>query len=307
MTEATAKPTPIVLWIRAARPRTLPLALAGVVLGSLLAAADNTFNGLTALLCLITATLLQILSNLANDYGDYVHGADHAGRQGPRRAVASGDITPRAMRIGIAVVTLAALITGLLLIGVAASDHPAALIVFIILGGGAVLAALTYTLGARPYGYAGLGDLSVLIFFGWAGVLGTYYLQAGELAPALILPATSVGALTVGVLNLNNLRDRESDLRAGKRTLPARIGDRRARLYHTALIGGAVALSLIYVGLDYRGAAQFLFLLMTPLLARHVVQVWRAATPRDLIPPLKQLALLTLGFALLLGVGQWLA
>lgn len=294
-------------WVNAMRPHTLPLGLASVLLGILLAIADGVADVAIAILCVLTATLLQILSNLANDYGDFLHGADKTGRQGPRRAVASGDIAPGQMRLAIAVNILLTLAAGLLLVILAARDNPTALIVFLVLGALAVIAALTYTLGHRPYGYAGLGDLAVLIFFGWAGGIGTYYLQAGSLDWTVFLPATSTGLLAVGVLNLNNLRDLESDRSAGKYSIPVRIGPQKARWYHAGLLIAALALAVVYVAVNYDSVLQFAFVLMVPFFARHMITVQQANTPAALVDTLKELSLLTLIFALVFGVGQIVA
>jgi len=297
-------PSTIAAWIAAARPRTLPLALASVILGTLLAYADGVANGPVAALCVITASLLQILSNLANDYGDALHGADQTGRKGPRRAVASGDISPQAMRAGLAVTVALTMIGGVALVVIATRNNPASLILFAGWGALAIGAALAYTLGKRPYGYLGLGDVAVLVFFGWTGMLGTYYLQAQRLDGALVLPATSVGLLAVGVLNLNNLRDIDSDRRAGKLTIPVRIGRTGAQLYHSILIGMALLLTIAYVAQRNTGATAWLFLVCVPLFLHHVMRVWHAQTFQEQIRLLKQLSMLTLVFAVLLGGGQ---
>ena len=307
MARAVSPETKMNPWVNAMRPHTLPLGLASVLLGILLAIANDVIDWPVALLCVVTATLLQILSNLANDYGDFLHGADKTGRQGPRRAVASGDITPGQMRLAIGVTVVLSLVSGVALLILSVRDNPAVLLLFVGLGALAVVAALTYTLGKRPYGYAGLGDLAVLIFFGWAGGIGTYYLQAGRLDWAVILPATSTGLLAVGVLNLNNLRDLDSDRAAGKRSIPVRLGAAGAIRYHAVLLAGALLLSVVYVLVDYQGIMQFAFVLMTPLLVQHWQTVRRARTPLELVPPLKRLSLLTLLYALLFGIGQMLA
>jgi 1,4-dihydroxy-2-naphthoate octaprenyltransferase len=180
-------------------------------------------------------------------------------------------------------------------------------LIFVLLGAAAIGAAITYTAGKRPYGYAGLGDLAVLIFFGWVGVMGTYFLQTLRFDAAILLPATSCGLLAVAVLNVNNIRDIESDREAGKRSLPVRLGPARARTYHWLLLGGAAATAVLYVLLHYRSPWQFLFLLTLPLLWRHGTAVSRRHDPGELNPLLKQLSLLTLLFIITFGLGQLLA
>lgn len=291
-------------WIRAARPRTLPLAIACIALGGFMAAVDGVFRWPVTALAIVTAVFLQILSNLANDYGDSVHGADSAQRVGPQRAVQSGLISPQAMKGAMGVAALLAAVSGLALLWVAFGDNALGLlVVFLLLGAGAIAAAVLYTNGIRPYGYAGLGDLFVLIFFGWVGVMGTYFLQAQTFHWAVMLPATSCGLLAVGVLNVNNIRDIASDRQAGKLSLPVRLGLDRARLYHWALLGGAVMAALIYVLATYRSPWQFLFVVSLPLLWHNGRTVATAPT-HTLNPMLKQLSLSTLVFIITFGVGQ---
>lgn len=290
------------------RPRTLPLALAAILMGGFLAAAAGEFRPPVVLLAGLTAVFLQILSNLANDYGDSIHGADHVQRLGPRRAVQSGQVTAAAMRRAMALFALLAVAGGLGLLWVAfGPDALLYFLIFILLGAAAIGAAITYTAGKRPYGYAGLGDLAVLIFFGWVGVIGTYFLQTLRFDAAVLLPATSCGLLAVAVLNVNNIRDIESDRAAGKRSLPVRLGPRRARIYHWILLGGAVTAAVGYVLLDYRSPWQFLFLLALPLLGKHGTAVSRRHDPQELNPLLKQLSLITLFFIVAFGAGQLLA
>lgn len=293
------------VWLLAMRPRTLPLAAASIILGSLLAAADGRHQWAVTLLAILTAACLQILSNLANDYGDFVHGADQTGRTGPPRAVQSGLVAPATMRLAMGLFVLLSAAAGIALLWTALGRESLLPALLLLLAGGAAIgAAVGYTAGARPYGYAGLGDLAVLIFFGWVGVLGSYFLQAGRIEWLLILPATSCGLLSVAVLNVNNIRDIESDRRAGKLSIPVRLGLRRARLYHWGLLIAAVALTSLYILLQYRGWPQWLFLLSLPLLWGNGRAVAGTVAPAALNPWLKQMALATLVFVLLLGLGQ---
>lgn len=290
------------------RPRTLPLALASIIMGTGLAVADNAFNWVVAVLCTLTAILLQILSNLANDYGDSFHGADRVERKGPKRAVQSGQVTPAAMRWAIFLVSLLAVIFGLALLwfafGVEAFSFT---IVFILLGAAAIGAAITYTAGKLPYGYAGFGDIAVLAFFGWVGVLGSYFVQTGHISWLLLLPASACGLLAVAVLNVNNIRDMDSDRIAGKRSVPVRLGLTRARVYHWMLLIMATALAMIYILLNFISAWQLLFLLAIPLLIRNGLAVSRVNDLPTLNPWLKQMSLASLIFVILFSIGQILA
>ena len=294
-------------WILAARLRTLPLACSSVLLGSGLAAHDGYFRLPLFLLCLLTAILLQLLSNLANDDGDAVSGADNAERVGPARAVASGLITRRQMLVAMAVTALAAVTSGLALLWNSfATDWPA-LLTFIGFGALALLAAITYTVGRRPYGYRGLGDLSVFLFFGLLGVMGSYYLFSHQLSWSLLLPAASCGLLATAVLNINNIRDRVSDAASGKFTLAVRLGASRARNYHWLLVGGAGVLIVLFILLHSPSPWPWLFLPgYLPLLrAAWVVQV--SEEPQVLNHQLKLTALGSLGCNLLLALGFTLA
>lgn len=290
------------------RPRTLPLAIASIIMGTALAIADGFFNLSVAVLCIITAILLQILSNLANDYGDSLHGADRVERQGPQRAVQSGLVTPAAMRRAMAITASFSVIAGLALLWLAfGRDAFSTLLIFILLGAAAIAAAITYTAGKLPYGYAGLGDLAVLVFFGWVGVLGSYFVQVRTLNWSILLPATACGLLAVAVLNVNNIRDMTSDRLAGKRSIPVRLGLERARLYHWILLCLAFSLALAYVILTFSSYWQFLFVLALPMLIRNGLAVGRTDDLPALNPWLKQMSLATLVFVILFSIGQVVA
>jgi 1,4-dihydroxy-2-naphthoate polyprenyltransferase len=290
-------------WLLAARLRTLPLACSSVLLGSGLAAHAGTFRWPLFLLCLLTAILLQILSNLANDYGDAVSGADNADRVGPTRAVAAGLITTRQMQIAMGLIALAAVISGLALLWSAFADDWPAFLAFIGFGALALVAAVTYTVGRRPYGYRGFGDLSVFLFFGLLGVMGSYYLYSHQLSWSLLLPAASCGLLATAVLNINNIRDRVTDAASGKFTLAVRLGAHRARIYHWLLVGGAGGLIVLFILLHSSSTWPWLFLPgYLPLLrAAWVVQV--SDDPVLLNHQLKLTALGSLSCNLLLALG----
>jgi 1,4-dihydroxy-2-naphthoate octaprenyltransferase len=259
------------------------------------------------MLTLITAILLQILSNLANDYGDFVHGADHAERKGPSRAVQSGDISVELMRKAIyLVVLLTAVFGAILLLGAIGLQGGAGLIVFLLVGAVAIWSAVSYTAGSLPYGYAGLGDLAVFLFFGLVGVLGSYALQKLSLTPTLLLPATSIGLFSVAVLNVNNMRDIDADRQVGKNTIPVRLGLERARIYHWLLLLGGFLVTLFFVALDFSSLWQLLFIITLPLFARNGWAIsQKSAAALD--PYLRQMSLATFLFVLTFGFGTILA
>ena len=292
-------------WIEAARLKTLPLAVASPLMGSFLAWSEGNFQWVIFLLAVSTTLLLQILSNLANDYGDFVSGADNEERIGPRRLVQSGQITPAAMKKGIMINILLALVSGLMLIWFGARGKDTGIILlFIVLGMAAIIAAIKYTVGKNPYGYRGLGDISVFLFFGLIGVLGTHFLHTGTFNPWHALPAAAIGLLSAGVLNLNNLRDYESDKKANKRTIVVWMGSQKAKYYHLGLIIASAILGPVYVIFNYYSAYQFLFILAFPLFFRNVLAVFRYNDPMELYPELKRLAMATLFFVVAFGVGM---
>ncbi len=290
-------------WIKAFRLRTLPLAISCVCMGAIVAAEYRAFKADVFILCLITTVLLQILSNLANDYGDFMHGADHALRIGPVRTVQSGLIPPQKMRNMIFAFAMLSFVAGFLLLWVSLGADLIRWFVFLSLGVLSIVAAITYTAGRKPYGYVGLGDVAVLFFFGITGVVGSAYLYTGFFRPNMLWPALSCGLLAVGVLNINNLRDRESDALAGKKSIPVRYGHRFGTLYHATLLTGAVLSAAIYVALQYRHPVQGLFLLVIPLFVQNVHAMLTKPAPA-LDPWLRQLAISTLLFVVLFGTGQ---
>ncbi len=293
-------------WVSAFRLRTLPLALSSILMGGFLAASVHAFRWDIFLLCITTTIFLQILSNLANDYGDSIHGADSADRKGPSRAVQSGKISASQMKSGMVVFVLLSLISGVSLLFVAFGFNWNAILFFLGLGVLSIIAAIAYTVGKRPYGYAGLGDISVFIFFGLIGVMGSLYLFIHELRWEYVLPAISCGLFAVGVLNINNIRDIESDKKAGKYSVPVRIGRDQAVLYHWSLIVIGLISSLVFVVMNYVSFFQLLFLISVPafvLIGKNVQQ----KPSHELDPYLKFMALSTLLFVLLFGIGQLMA
>ena len=301
-------------WLHAFRLRTLPLAVSSIIVGSALACfADNWrysgpshFRPVVLVLALLTAVLLQILSNLANDLGDHQHGTDNSERVGPQRAVQSGAITPEQMRRAMLICGTLAFLSGCALITVALGLSFQTL-AFLLIGLLAIGAAVKYTFGKNPYGYAGLGDISVFLFFGIVGVCGTFHLHTTQFAMPVLLPAIGIGLLSTGVLNVNNMRDIVNDEASGKRTLVVRMGPSNARIYHTLLIiGGMLGLAGFALMADL-GWTMWLFLLTSPVFLMHLYRVWSTPEPRALDPQLKVLALTTFFTALLFALGVILA
>lgn len=291
-------------WLAAARPRTLPLALASIILGSFLAAAAGRFSWLTFALAALTTICLQVLSNFANDYGDAISGKDTPERVGPRRAVATGDITKEAMRRAMYLSGTLSLVSGVWLLVEATRQAGAWLFwAFLMLGLLCIGAAVAYTNGKRPYGYAGYGDIAVLLFFGWVGVLGTFFLHTQSVSWALLLPASSVGFFATGVLNINNIRDIETDAKTGKNSIPVRLGRPGAIRYHWFLLGSGMICAVVYSVLTAKDATDFLYLLAFPLFVLNGRAIAQHTNPAELNPRLGQLAMSTLLFVMLFGAG----
>lgn len=297
----------LLVWIEAFRLRTLPLALSSAVLGSFLAYADGQFNPIVFGLAITTTVLLQILSNLANDFGDSMHGTDNKNRVGPVRTVQSGKISKDEMkRLIIIFIILSLLSGGFLIFSGIRNANTGLIILFFILGIASIVAAVKYTIGKNPYGYSGFGDLFVFIFFGLIGVCGTYFLHTNQFHFIQLLPAASIGFLSAGVLNLNNMRDIENDAASGKKTLVVRIGSENAKLYHTLLIVFSLILSVIYVVETWQSVYQLMFLLSVFPLGFHLYEVFKNHVPQKLNNQLKVLALTTFFFSVMYSLGIFL-
>lgn len=288
-------------WLHAVRLRTLPLALASIFAGSFLAAWKDSFRWEIFILASLTTIFLQILSNLSNDYGDTVHGADSADRKGPVRAVQSGLISLSEMKRGMYLFGTLSLISGLILIFLSFEDWKLVL-TFLGLGLAAIWAAITYTSGKNPYGYAGLGDISVFLFFGLLGVLGTYFLHTQDFEPLAVWIAISLGCFSTAVLNINNIRDIESDMKAGKRSIPVRIGRKMAVRYNwSLLIAGYIC--LIVFGILSGNHLSYLATLAWPIMMRVGIGVQNAQNSAETDPFLKKMAMSTLLWVILFGIG----
>lgn len=295
-------------FIKAARLRTLPLSVSGIILGSYLGNNNLLYEGSiraavweTSIfwLAILTTIGFQVLSNFANDYGDGIKGSDK-NRTGEARMVSSGAITPRQMKSAMIITTIITLIIALLLIYVAfGSENLGYSILFFGLGIASIAAAIKYTVGNSAYGYSGFGDVFVFLFFGLLSVVGSYFLYTKHINIKIFLPATSIGMLSTAVLNLNNLRDRDEDKKNNKNTLVVKLGNGKAKKYHYFLILGALITALIYVFLDFRNVYQLIFLVAFIPLVKNIKTVAQNTVSAELDSELKKVALSTFLFAIL--------
>ncbi len=292
-------------WIKAARLRTLPLSVAGIILAGFLAASYHKFDRLIFTLSILTAVLFQILSNFANDYGDGIKGTDNDDRIGPKRAIQSGEITPAQMKKAMLITGCLSFLSALVLVTYSFGlRRLPEILLYLVLGIAAIVAAIKYTVGKNAYGYFGLGDLFVLIFFGLVSVMGGTYLYTKDLDWTWIFPALSIGFLSMAVLNLNNMRDLNSDIKAGKHTIPVKLGLENAKKYHIVLIVLPFFFTQAYIFHHYQGRFwPWLFLLPYLLLFRHLMHIIQINNPKDFDPELKKVAILTLLYAIFLGIG----
>lgn len=287
------------VWIQAARLRTLPLALSSIIFGAASAIHFEKFNTWIFVLAVLTTICLQVLSNFANDYGDAVSGKDNEGRIGPSRAVSSGEITRSAMKKAMFLLAGVSFVSGLVLLIVAFNDYLLYLLVFLLLGLAAIAAAIKYTVGKNPYGYRGLGDLFVFLFFGLVGVFGTYFVFSKQLSWTVLLPAITAGCLAVAVLNFNNMRDIENDEQTGKRTLAVMLGLQRAKQYQYLLIILGVFALIAFALLEKFALRQYIFLLLAPFFAQMIKSMIKNNKPAAFDPYLKKTALGTFALSLL--------
>jgi 1,4-dihydroxy-2-naphthoate octaprenyltransferase len=291
-------------WILAFRLRTLPLSVSGIIVGSCMAYYNGFFKLSIFIFAVLTTIGLQVLSNLANDYGDGVKGTDNQDRIGPERALQSGKITPEQMYEAIKInILIVIVLTFLLVYSAFNSNQFLYSLMFFVLAFLCIYAAIKYTIGSKAYGYRALGDIMVFLFFGLISVMGTYFLFAKQLDHILILPACIIGLLSVGVLNLNNMRDIESDRASNKITIAVKLGINRAKIYHQALIITAMLLSVLFAVLYYRSLSNLVFLVVFIPLIIHTITINTIKVPKLLDPQLKVLALSTFALAFLLGIG----
>ena len=287
-------------YIASFRLRTLPLSMSGIFLGTFLAALDGFFSWHPFLLALATTLNLQILSNLANELGDLQKGTDNEDRLGPIRSIQSGALSLKEFKRTIGIFILLSIISGSALV-YAAFDSLFSKdgVIMLLLGAAAIIAAIKYTVGKNAYGYRGLGDLFVFLFFGLLSVMGSYFLMTHQVNPWVFLPASAIGMLSAGVLNLNNMRDMDNDRHCGKITIPVMIGIKAAKVYHFVLIIGGIACMTIYTAMH--PASSYWYLITLPLFVMHLSKVARY-TGRDLDSQLKVLSLSTLFLALAVGL-----
>jgi 1,4-dihydroxy-2-naphthoate octaprenyltransferase len=287
----------------AARLRTLPLSVSGILMGSGLAQRDGFFKWEIFVLAIAATLGFQVLSNFANDYGDGIKGTDNEDRVGPTRAMQSGQMTAKDLIRGMVVTTIATLVAVIALIYVSFGvDKMGLSLIFLGLGIAAIIAAVKYTVGKSAYGYRGLGDLFVFLFFGLVGVLGCYFLYARQLTFMYVFPAMTVGLLATVVLHLNNMRDREADQKVGKRTLAVLLGKKGSIIYHACLLGGAILSWGVYLGLASPPSVLYTTLLFFIPLGMHWVMVFKTKEHPLLDPELKKVALITFGLSLLFFV-----
>lgn len=292
-------------WLSAARIRTLPLSISGILVGSSIAVAQDQFNAIIFALALATTLGLQILSNFANDYGDFVKGTDNEDRVGPQRTLQSGLITRREMYWGMIATGVFTFLFAVLLIYIAFDSRNAFYgLFFLFLGIAAIVAAVKYTVGDSAYGYRGLGDVFVFLFFGLVGVYGCYFLYTLEWDWRVLLPAATIGCLSAAVLNLNNMRDRAADEKAGKNTLVVKMGNESAKQYHYLLILAAFAAIILYSAFSFTGIDDLLYLIAFIPILFHLKRVMENDNPVLLDPELKKLALSTFLLAILFSLGQ---
>ena len=291
-------------WIQAARLRTLPLSISGILVGSFYAKAyhPEQFSWLVFVLAFLTTVAFQVLSNFANDYGDGVKGTD-ANRVGEKRLVASGEISSVQMKKAVIITAFVALTLSILLIYFSfGSKNFIFSIVFLLLGLSSIIAAIKYTVGKNAYGYSGFGDVFVFVFFGLVAVLGSSFLHSKAFDTLLILPACAIGMLSSAVLNLNNMRDENSDKIVGKNTLVVKIGGAKAKLYHYFLIIGAMLLVVTFAVLSNFKIEQYVFAVAYFPLINHLKTVYKCQDNRSLDPQLKTLAISTFLLSLILSL-----
>jgi len=295
-------------YIKAARLRTLPLSVSGIIIGSYL--GNELYYQNTILkspifwLAIFTTIGFQILSNFANDYGDGIRGTDDD-RKGEERMVSSGAITPKQMKSAMIITTITTLVIALFLIYISfGKENFGYSVLFFLLGIASIIAAIKYTVGNSAYGYSGFGDVFVFVFFGLLSVAGSYFLYTKQLNFQIFLPAISVGFLSTAVLNLNNMRDQIEDKKSNKNTLVVKIGSAKAKIYHYLLIIGALISSVTYVQFNYHSLLQYLFLVAFIPLLINVTVVAKNIIFSELDNELKKVALSTFLFAILFVLGQ---
>ncbi|NCT17515.1 MAG: 1,4-dihydroxy-2-naphthoate octaprenyltransferase [Flavobacteriaceae bacterium CG_4_8_14_3_um_filter_34_10] len=300
--------TKIKAWIAAARLRTLPLSVSGIIVGASLGNIESMSSSAPLWTsCLFWLAILatigfQVLSNFANDYGDGIRGTD-ANREGEKRMVASGIISPKQMKIGMIITgVITFFLATILIFSAFRNENFIISFVFFNLTIVSIIAAVKYTVGKKAYGYSGLGDVFVFLFFGLLSVLGSYYLFTHNLHWQLILPATAIGCFSTAVLNLNNMRDIENDSAAGKNTLVVKLGIQKAKKYHAFLLLFGMVCAVIFTVLNYSEPIQFVYLIAFIPFLLNLKTVFKNKVPIMLDGELKKVALSTFLFAILFTI-----
>lgn len=293
-------------WITSFRLRTLPLSVSPIILGSFLAKASGNFSWFIFILCIVTTLSLQILSNIANDYGDIISGADDDNRIGPARALQKGEITMKEMKGMIYFFIFLSGSSGLVLIysGTRLLNFSYTLL-FIVTGLAAIAAAVKYTVGHKPYGYRAMGDIFVLIFFGPVGTMGSFFLHSGFIKWDILFPSLATGLMSVAVLNLNNMRDMETDTRSGKLTLAGILGPVKSRIYHAFIIITSISASLVYTCINYSGIHQLVYTIVFIPLIINLITVINNREPALLDRELKKVAISALVYSILFTAGYF--
>ena len=303
------KPSTIQIWLSAARLRTLPLSIAGIITGNALALETNAFSWMLFAGALLTAIAYQILSNFANDYGDGVKGTDNENRIGPKRVMQQKLIEPKVLYNAIIITAIVAFVLSVVLVYAAFGMENLKWIgLFLALSAAAIWAAYNYTVGESAYGYFALGDIFVFLFFGFVAVGGAYFLQTQELTIEVVYWAIAMGGLSVGVLNLNNMRDTENDIQSNKKTIANTLGPSKSIIYQYFLLFISVVslvISILIYG-DFTGLEALPIVIVIPLVIQSL-GISKVSNPKDYDTYLKPLALSTFALSLLLLMSKWLA
>jgi len=294
-------------WIKAARLRTLPLSLAGIIMGGSLSYCIS-FNSTIFWLCIATATAFQLLSNFANDYGDFAKGTDNEDRVGPKRTMQAGLISKKEMKTALIITSIISLILGgyLSYLGTQLMDTKF-LVLFLVLGIASVAAAIKYTVGKNAYGYSGMGDIFVFLFFGLLGVLGSKFLISGGLELLDLLPSMSIGLFSVAVLNINNMRDEHNDKANNKNTLVVKMGLKKAKIYHYVSLTVGMVFLIVFSIINFSSYWQFIFIIPFALLIKHLIFVIKTTENKSFDAELKKVALSTFFISILFFLGTFLS
>ena len=288
-------------WIGTARLETIPLSISGIIIGSFYSFVSQKFDIIIFILALLTAISYQILSNFANDYGDGVLGTDD-NRIGPKRSIASGEISTSELKKAILINIFISVSLSYFLIKYSFGTNYYLLLIFLILSIFSVAAAIKYTMGESPYGYKGLGDIFVFIFFGLISVMGSSFLYTLKLDFILLPIAISLGLLCVGVLNLNNIRDIENDSKMNKKTIPTRIGFKNSKIYHYTLMSIPILMTFLWSA-NFEISIRYFFIIAAIFpIVFHIYKVRLAISPEKFKPLLKQLAISTFIYSILISI-----